>query len=234
MGTASAAPIGHQPETRDPTKSRRTTDPKPSLHETPQEAKKARRPKKIPQPAWSKREDAELTELKENFDQWDTLNGWEVISAQMRDNRFVRDPRQCKVRWQERLRKESTKGPWTQKEEDLLLKFRSQNSDWVEVVDLLERNGIFRTVAQCTGQHSEISRGVKIPKSERKTEHKVDWSPEMDQKLIDLRESETIKRKAWVKVAQEFNAAFLTNVTAKDCERRWDSAALRARRARRG
>ena len=35
MGTAIAAPVGHQPETRGPTKSRRSTAPQPSLGEEP-------------------------------------------------------------------------------------------------------------------------------------------------------------------------------------------------------
>lgn len=240
VGTASATPVAHHPETRDPTRSRRATAPQPSSGEEPrrqgrepgqQQSRhaddgtwsraedkelvwlkgeydtyrkkawltaqgmyragfnrteeecekrwnnvlKAINPNFEPKD-WSKDEDNWLTELVKNFDKWDTLNGWEEISDQMRAAGSRRAPENCRGRWQETLRGPAKTGDWEEDEEKFLIDFHSQYSI-VELVDLLERKfHSIRSVDQCARKRFRLRQGQVT----LRRENAVDWSPAAD------------------------------------------------------
>ena len=166
---------------------------------------------------WSKEEDNRLTELVKKFDQWDTLNGWQEISEQMRSAGSPRAPENCRTRWQETLRGPANFGDWAEDEEQLLDDGDSQY-DIFELVDLLERRlKSKRSVEHCKQKLYKLRQGLGITGSQEST---VDWWPDADRKLIYLNEGK--KRVRHKAAAQELNKAFDTDIfTPGECGRRW-------------
>ena len=178
----------------------------------------ARNPDFMPED-WSKEEDNRLTELVKNFDKWDTLNGWQEISEQMRSEGVRRAPENCRTRWQETLRGPAKIGDWAKDEEKLLVDFNSQYST-VELVDLLERRlQSIRSVEHCK-QKVFMLRNGPVTVSQENT---VNWTPDANQEFINLinfsKSKKTVNHKA---TAEELNKAFHTNhFTPAECEKRW-------------
>ena len=168
---------------------------------------------------WSENEDNRLTKLVENFDEWDTCNGWQEISEQMRLAGSPRAPESCRTRWQETLRGPANLGVWAKNEENFLLDFGSQYRIH-ELVDLLERR--FHSIRNEQQVRNKLRLLEKNgPAFTASQENTFDWSRAADRELLEFNGGkERVRHKA---AADHLNEIFGTKIyTPLECERRWE------------
>ncbi|MCQ2821534.1 MAG: SANT/Myb-like DNA-binding domain-containing protein [archaeon] len=132
---------------------------------------------------WTSEEDLKLRTLIEKYKE----GNWKLISLEIK----TRSPLQCLQRWTKVLRPGRTKGPWTKKENDLLINFVKQNGpcNFSECEKIIKG----RTAKQIR-EHWQYTLSPEIIKGE--------WTEEEEFKIFFYFKK---FKGCWKKISQKFN-----------------------------